>query len=68
MLREKFIALNVYIKKERDFSGGTVVKILCFQCRRHRFFPWLDNRSHKPLYQKKKKKKERKKEEKPPNQ
>ena len=27
----------------RDFPGDSVVKILCFQCRRGRFNPWLGN-------------------------
>ena len=26
-----------------DFSGSPVVKTLCFQCRGHRFNPWLGN-------------------------
>ena len=26
-----------------DFPGGPVVKILCFQCKECRFYPWLGN-------------------------
>jgi len=29
------------IKNEKDFLGGSVVKTLCSQYRRHRFNPWL---------------------------
>ena len=31
------------IKNEKDFLGGSVVKTLCSQYRRHRFSPWLRN-------------------------
>ena len=27
----------------REFPGGPVVRTLCFQCRGHRFDPWLGN-------------------------
>ena len=27
----------------RDFPGGLMVKTPCFQCRGHRFYPWLEN-------------------------
>ena len=30
-------------KKERDFPGGPVAKILCSHCRGPRFDPWLGN-------------------------
>ena len=26
-----------------DFPGGPVVRAVCFQCRGHRFDPWLGN-------------------------
>ena len=29
--------------KNKDFSGGPVVKTPCFQCRGHGFNPWLGN-------------------------
>ena len=31
------------VKTTRDFPGGPVVKTLSFQCREHRFDPWLRN-------------------------
>ena len=35
-----------YLKKRRsgDFPGGSVAKILCFQCRGSRFKPWSGNK------------------------
>ena len=35
------IIKTIYFKNSRDFPGGAVVKILSFQCRGHRFNPWL---------------------------
>ena len=38
--------LNYKQKSCQDFSGGPVVKTLCFHCRGHGFDPWLGNRFH----------------------
>ena len=43
----------------RDFPGGLMVKTPCFQCRGHRFDPWLEN--YMPCGTVKKKKKTTKK-------
>ena len=32
-----------YCLNMRDFTGSPVVKTLHFQCRGHRFHPWLGN-------------------------
>ena len=34
----------VFKKRYQDFPGGSVVKILCFYCRGHGFYPWLGNK------------------------
>jgi len=46
VLRGIFTAVNAYIKKEerfKDFLGGSVIKILNFQCRDNGFKPWSGN-------------------------
>ena len=38
-----FCTYEFKLQATRDFSGGPVVRTLCFHCRGHRFDPWSQN-------------------------
>ena len=43
-LNSKSMGSQIFLKeRSRDLPGNPVVKTSCFQCREHRFDPWLEN-------------------------